>query len=162
MVVGTHDAGGLCGEYRAGMHDGGGGAGASAGEAVLGRSRRQRYIRIGGEWQIGLSAALLLCSFECRQQAFAFCCYRQGVRAVINYKWQHYTRACIFLQLLGFLVWLMSFTGFVLLMHAGSRPDPETHGWHGPKCPAIAYSLLTASTMAAVPFLGIELQSIAQ
>ena len=65
-------------------------------------------------------------------------------------------------QLLTYAVWLLCFTGFVMLMNLGSRPDPDTKGWHGPLYPSFACGLLIASSVAALPFAVLELQTMTQ
>jgi hypothetical protein len=65
-------------------------------------------------------------------------------------------------QLVFYAAWLLSFTGFVLLMNYGSRPvhEGEATGWHGPAYPTLAYALLLASTALMAPFAALELRTI--
>lgn len=85
----------------------------------------------------------------------------QGVRAVVNYKWNRYARRVMVAQLVCFVVWLLSFTGFVMLMNYGSRPAPGSDpGWHGPAWPGAAYAMLALSTALMVPFALLELRTI--
>eukprot|EP00192_Tetraselmis_astigmatica_P008257 CAMPEP_0117697480 /NCGR_PEP_ID=MMETSP0804-20121206/29254_1 /TAXON_ID=1074897 /ORGANISM="Tetraselmis astigmatica, Strain CCMP880" /LENGTH=605 /DNA_ID=CAMNT_0005511739 /DNA_START=171 /DNA_END=1990 /DNA_ORIENTATION=- len=85
-----------------------------------------------------------------------------GVRAVINHKWNTYARPFMIIQLLTYSTWLLCFTGFVMLMNLGSRPDPDTKAWHGPLYPSMACGLLSVSTAAALPFAVLEVQTMAQ
>lgn len=85
----------------------------------------------------------------------------QAVRAVVNYKWSRYASAFIVGQLACYVVWLLSFTGFVMLMNYGSRPLGDgDRGWHGPAYPGAAYSLLGLSTALMAPFALLELRTI--